>query len=52
MVTENSPGSWKTGRRYGVIAIARGKLPTLIGRKAVLVAVLMGVTVLESSLTT
>jgi hypothetical protein len=37
---------------YGVIAIAMGKPATLIGRMAVLVAVRMGVTVLESSLTT
>jgi hypothetical protein len=34
------------------MAIARGKPPTLIGRRALLVAVLMGVTEFESSLAT
>jgi hypothetical protein len=33
--------------RYGVIAMACGLLPTLIGLSAVLVAVLIGVTVSE-----
>ena len=38
--------------RYGVIAIATGLSPTLIGLRAVLVAVRIGVTVPEKLLTT
>jgi len=44
------PGPWTRG--YGVIAMASGWLPTLIARPARLVAVLIGVTVLESRLAT
>jgi hypothetical protein len=40
------------GSGYGVMAMASGPFPTLMGRPALLVAVLTGVTVFESPFTT